>query len=152
MLLSKLINEGLVSFEDSFETWQDAIVGSCDKLVEKGIVKKEYSDEIIECLNKYGPYIVIIDGVAMPHSTMGGNNVLDTAISFMKVDKEVVFEHEGEVKKATLFFTLAAKSSDEHLQNMVSLTELLSDEEVIEQLKAVKNMDELKTLAKKLEN
>ncbi|MTD42348.1 PTS sugar transporter subunit IIA [Erwinia sp. CPCC 100877] len=126
--------------EQTPKDWREAIVFSCQTLVEKGLITQQYVDEIITCVQKYGPYIVIVPGVAMPHSSQDSAGVLGTAVSFTKMPEEVVFEEGNEEKNARLFFTLAAKNSEEHVENISKLSEMLMSDGLIEALLSVETM------------
>ena len=84
MLLTKMLDAGHVNFEPRFPDWQSAIHGGCKPLVADGTVEAGYADEIIACIEKYGPYIIIAPDIAMPHSQENVKGVHKTAISFMK--------------------------------------------------------------------
>lgn len=130
------------------ETWEEAIAISCQKLVEHELITEEYIDEIINAVHEFGPYIVIVPQVAMPHAKPDSPGLLGTGISFTKFPEEVNFiePDTGEKKPATLFFTLAAKNSDEHLENITNLMELLSDDEMIPNLLATENIEDFDKL------
>lgn len=118
------------------ESWQEAIRMSCQKLMTHNYITDTYVDEIIESIIEHGPYIVIIPNVAMPHAPGNHSSVLKSGISFTKFKKPVLFfdEKEKEEKPAVLFFTIAAKNADEHLENITNLMELFSDEQMMDQL------------------
>lgn len=142
-MLKYFYDNGLIQFcTDTPDNWQDAIILSCQTLLEKGIITQQYIDEIVECVQKYGPYIVIVPGVAMPHSSEDSQGVLGTAISFTKMSQDVVFEGNNAEKNARLFFTLAAKNSEEHVENISNLSEMLMTDGVIEALMDVENMED----------
>ena len=153
-MLQKIINNGLYSFKKEFTTWEDAVRESCKILKDKGIISSEYEDAIVNNIKEYGPYIVIVDGIAMPHSTTGGVGVYDNAISFMKVEKPVIFydEKNNAEKRANLFFTLAALDSNKHLENMQELMDLLLNEDLVKDLFKVQNIEDLNNLANKYNN
>lgn len=146
-MLSEFIELGLVRYEKSFDNWEDAVRASCQTLVQTNRITKEYEDAIVENVKTHGPYIVIVEGIAMPHSTQGGVGVNDTAIAFMKVDEPVYFDDEDPTKNAQLFFTLAAVDNDKHLENMTKLMDLLMNDEVVEELKHTYSVDDLKQVA-----
>ena len=52
-------------------------------------------------------------------------------------------------KDATLFFTLASCDPSQHLDNMSRLAELMSNEELMEELKEAKKPEDLLALAEK---
>ena len=104
---------------------------SCEALEADGTVEANYKEDIIACVEKYGPYIVIMPDVAMPHSQECAEGVHDTAIGFMKLEQPVSFDENDPEKDARLFFTLASCNPDQHLANMTKLSELLMNEDVV---------------------
>lgn len=130
-------------FLDHVDTWEEAIRMSCKPLEDDGTVDKRYAELIIECVNKYGPYIVLFENYAMPHSTENAVGVKGTAISFMKLEKPVSFDPNDPSKNAKVFFTLASTNKDEHVENMQSLFEMLTDEVLLEALLEVKTVEDL---------
>lgn len=114
--------------------WQDAIRMSCEPLEVDGTIDGNYKEDIIACIKEYGPYIIIMPHVAMPHSQESAKGVHKTAIAFMKLKKPVSFEPGDPEKDAQLFFTLASCNSEQHLLNMTKLSELLMDDATVEAL------------------
>lgn len=102
-----------------------------------------YAEEIINCIKQHGPYIIIIPGVALPHSTQNAKGAHSTAIGFMKCSTPVSFEEGNSEKNAQIFFTLSSTNSDEHLDNMQKLYVILSNTEALDKLMAINNPEEL---------
>ena len=149
MLLKDIVEANHYSFVDSFDSWQDSIYGAAQPMVDDGTLDNQYLDKIIENVNTYGPYFIIMPNVAMPHSTLGGTGVYKTAIGFCKVKEPVVFDPNDETKNARLFFTLAAVDNEQHLQNMVQLSGMLVKEGIIEDLLAAETKEDLLDIDKK---
>ena len=149
MLLTKMINAGHVNFKDRFPDWKAAVRGGCEPLIATGTVDPSYAEEIIACVEKFGPYIVIIPEVAMPHSQENAAGVFKTAISFMKVNEPVRFDEQDREKDARLFFTLASQNHEAHLENMAALATMLDNEALIADLLEAQNVDDLKALVQK---
>ena len=142
-MLKEIVEHGYASFHKHFDHWEDAIIASYQPLVEDGIVNMEYIQNVIDCVTTYGPYIVIIPGIAMPHSTQGSEGCFGTAISFMKVEDDVDFDKNDPDKKARLFFSLASMDPEEHLKNIQELMNCLMSEEIMEALMQVHTMRDL---------
>ena len=106
---------------------------------------------MIDCVKKYGPYIVIVPNIAMPHSTEGAKGCNGTAISFMKVEQEVDFDPEDPDKKARLFFSLAAVDHEQHMNNIQQLMDTLMNEEIVEALLSATSIEDLKKIAETYE-
>jgi PTS system ascorbate-specific IIA component len=144
MLLREFVELGHYKFAEEAANWEDAVRRmSCETLEADGTVEGGYKEEIIECIRKYGPYIIIMPNVAMPHSQEGAKGVHKTAIGFMKLNKAVSFEPGDEEKDARLFFTLASCNPDQHLENMTKLSELLMNEGAVEALLSANTPEDL---------
>lgn len=58
------------------------IYKSCFRsFIKKGNITPKYIQDMIDNVNKNGPYIVIVPGIAMPHARNEGG-VIKTGISF----------------------------------------------------------------------
>ncbi|MBP1045230.1 PTS sugar transporter subunit IIA [Enterococcus sp. BWM-S5] len=144
-MLKYFYENDLIRFSDRVpENWEDAVKISCENFLEKEIINQTYVDEIIACVKEFGPYIVIVPGVAMPHSSEKSEGVFGTGIAFTKMPEDVVFEEGNPEKNAKLFFTLAAKNGEEHVQNIANLSEMLMVDGLIEDLSAIETMEDYK--------
>ena len=65
MLLRDIYEQNHYAFVKTPMTWEESIRECCKPLEAAGTVNPEYADDIIECVKKYGPYIVIVPNVAM---------------------------------------------------------------------------------------
>ncbi|NLC97265.1 MAG: PTS sugar transporter subunit IIA [Erysipelotrichaceae bacterium] len=150
-LLKNFVENKVTCYHKGFDNWEEAIKASGQPLIDSGFIDDRYIDAVIKCVHDFGPYIVIAPNIAMPHSTTGATGVYKTTIGFMRLEEPVHFEENNPEKDARLFFMLAAENHDLHLQNMMELSELLMDEEVVEELLKVENDDQLLALADKYE-
>lgn len=132
-MLKYFLDQGLVKYSDKEITdWKEAVAESCQLLLDKKLIDQSYVHEIIQCVEEHGPYIVIVPKVAMPHSSAYSEGVYGTAISFTKMKRPIQFDQEE--KSASLFFTLAAKNVDQHMENIQKLSELLMIDGLIDRL------------------
>ena len=129
------------SFHEGFDDWRDAIRAACAPLVADGTIQKEYVSYIIEKVEELGPYIVIAPEICIPHAERG-RGVNRTAMCFMKSETPVRFHEDGE-HDARIFVVLAAADDEEHIQNLMELSELLSDEETVAKLLAATTPEDL---------
>lgn len=150
-MLREIYNKGYFCFEQKFDNWQDSIKASYKPLLEADVVDDTYVQGVIDCVNKYGPYIVLVPNIAMPHSTEGAIGCEDTAISFMRVEEPVDFDPADPDKKAKIFFSLAATDHEKHLKNIQDLMEILMNEEIVEELLNASSKDDLEKIVNKYE-
>ena len=149
MLLTQMLDAGHVNFKARCADWQSAIHAACEPLVASGAVDAAYADEIIASIERYGPYVVIAPDIAMPHAQGNAASVHQTAVSFMKVHEAVAFDLDDRGKDARLFFTLASKNHERHLENMSMLAVMLDNEALIADLLTAQNSDDLRAIAAK---
>ena len=90
-------------------------------------------------INKLGPYIVLADDVAMPHSRPE-DGVNKTGISLLKLNEGVSFGEETSVR---LIFILAAQDSNSHIEMITELVDMLQDEEKLFNILQSKTEDEI---------
>lgn len=129
------------SFHEGFDDWREAIRAACAPLVADGTIHKEYVSYIIEKVEELGPYIVIAPEICIPHAERG-RGVNRTAMCFMKSETPVRFHEDGE-HDARIFVVLAAADDEEHIQNLMELSERLSDEETVAKLLAATTPEDL---------
>jgi len=150
MLLKEIVEKKLAYFADEAASWQDSIKLSCKALEDTGIVGEKYADEIIKCVTENGPYIVLMPGIALPHSMENSPNAFGTAIAFTKLKKPVSFDDTDPEKTASVFFTLAAIDDELHLKNMRKLFKMLTDEALCADLQKAESEADLLALDEKL--
>lgn len=149
-MLRYFYENDLVNYvETTINDWRVAIEESSRHLLEKRIIDHVYVEEMIRNVEEHGAYILIAPHVAMPHAMQSGSHVFDTTISFTKMNAPVPFE-EGS-KSASLFFTLAAKEPKQHLENIQSLSELLMQDGLIEELLATETIEDYQMVMEKYE-
>ena len=146
MLLGDILARNRVQFVDTAENWEEAIRISCKLLIEDGTINPEYAEEIIAAVHEMGPYIVLMPGFALPHAMKDSQNAHGTAIAFMKLAQPVSFSKDNNEKDASVFFTLAARDSEEHLKNMRKLWKMLTNEELCADLLTVTSAEDLAAL------
>ncbi|CVI69159.1 Ascorbate-specific phosphotransferase enzyme IIA component [Clostridiales bacterium CHKCI001] len=148
-MLKEFVEMNHYKFAESASDWKEAIRMSCESLEADGTIESNYKEDIIRCVEKYGPYIVIMPNVAMPHSQEGAVGVHKTAIGFMKLNQPVSFEPGNPEMDAQLFFTLASCDSEQHLKNMSRLSDLLMNESLLSELTKACSPEDLLELEKR---
>lgn len=126
-----LLKQENVQICDRADNWREAIKISVLPLEKSGYVESRYKEGIIENIEKLGPYIIIADHIALPHARPE-QGAIETQIGITLFRKDVEFE--GREAAAKLFVTLAAKDNNSHLDALVQISELLSDEEAVDKI------------------
>ena len=145
MLLKEIVEKKRYAFVEGKLDWREALRQCCKPLEAEGLVDPVYADVIIENVEKNGPYIVLVPGVAMPHTTENAQGCNGTGIGFMRSDESVHFDEENPTPDtdAQIFFTLCSTNQDEHFKNMQRLMAVLTNEEAVEKLKMATSPEDL---------
>ena len=144
--LRKLLKKENMKFIEGVEDWKEAILQSGNLLVSNKKVTSEYVKEMIELVEKHGPYIVIEEGIAMPHAGIS-ENVLETGISLLVV-KEKVALPEG--RNANIFLSFAAKNKNDNIDIMNDLFELITKHKFIDEVSKMKSYGQLEQYFKEI--
>lgn len=130
-------------------SWQEAVRLSVEPLIESGAVKEDYYHAIIESTQEYGPYYVLMPGMAMPHARPEAG-VLRDAFSLITLTEPVTF---SDGKEVSVLLALAATSSDIHtsvaIPQIIALFEL---ENSIERLKNCQSPEEVLAMVEESKN
>lgn len=126
-----LLDKGNVRILEHADNWKDAIRKSVLPLEENGFVEERYKEEIIAGVEKLGPYIIVAPSIALPHARPE-QGVIKSQIAITLFKNAVKFDKEN--TSAQLFVTLAASDSNSHLNALVSISDILQDEEKVERI------------------
>lgn len=126
-----LLKQENVQICETADDWREAIKISVLPLEYGGYVKSCYKDGVIKNIEKLGPYIIIADHIALPHARPE-QGAIETQISITLFRQNIIFD--GREATARLFVALAAKDNDSHLDALVQISELLSDENEVEKI------------------
>lgn len=144
-ILREILDEKNVKFVEKVQDWKEAITKSGNILVENNIVKSGYVEEMIKLVKKHGAYIVIEEGIAIPHAGIS-ENVLKIGVSLLIV-KEKVFFPSG--RGANIFLSFATINKNDHLNILNDLFELITKYNFIEEISKISKYEELEKYFRK---
>ena len=143
--LKKLYQDGLFDVYSGFDTWEEAVKTACSPLIRQGLVEPDYADSIIENVAENGPYIFIAPHICMPHSKRT-DLVRQAAVSFVKINRPVCYDESDPEMGAELFFAIAVKELNAHLDVVMDLADVFDDEETVRALLDAKTKEDFDKL------
>jgi PTS system ascorbate-specific IIA component len=144
-LKQSLIENDSIKLNQTANSWQEAIKIGTDMLVKSSAVEPRYYEAIVSSIEKLGPYIILAPGLAMPHARPE-DGVNKTAFALVTLTTPVIFE--GEETPVDVLLTLAGSDSDQHMQGLMEITQVLDDEESeigvdLDKIKACKSKEDI---------
>nr|WP_289780860.1 BglG family transcription antiterminator [Staphylococcus agnetis] len=110
---------------------QQAITESVRPLERDGVVSHDYKQEIMNKLQTLGPYMVISPHIALIHGST--SHVHGVGMSLIHFEKGISFKHPH-YDPIYVVICLATENTKLHLKALKQLTELLTDNDVRQQL------------------
>jgi mannitol/fructose-specific phosphotransferase system IIA component (Ntr-type) len=146
MNLSDLLTEEFIQVDVEADTWQQAIEKASENLLNKGYINKNYIQSMIRNVEQNGPYIVISEGFAIPHSAIdeGGMKV---GFNLIRLKNPVVF-NAGILDPIKYVCVINAVDKEKHLNALFNLINLL---QIFEFKEALNKAESSKDVAKVIE-
>ncbi|SFL60019.1 PTS system, ascorbate-specific IIA component [Gracilibacillus orientalis] len=113
-----------VQFNVEVNDWKDAIYKSVALLRKNGFVTDDYATEVINNVKKYGPYIVIYPGIAIPH-TRPENGALKVGVSLVTLKTPVYFKDTSSPVKIMISFS--ATDNEQHLEIIKMIVKIVEN-------------------------
>ncbi|AMW16567.1 PTS sugar transporter subunit IIA [Glaesserella parasuis] len=123
-LKQSLIENNSIKLHQSASNWEEAIKIGTDLLVAAGTIEPRYYDNIVSKIKEMGPYIILAPGLAMPHARPE-EGVIKTSFALVTLETPIYFD--GEDEPVDVLLTLAGSDSDQHMQGLMEITQVLDD-------------------------
>ena len=142
----ELLSEKSIKLNVEVNNLDEVIEFTGQTMIESGLVKEEYTDELKNQIIQYGKYILIGDKTILPHGQLL-KNVKETGFSLITLKKGIDF-FGSEIK---IVICLASRNKDEHLRAILELNRYLKNPDFENELLNKENSEELTDYLKFLE-
>ena len=142
----ELLSEKSIKLNVEVNNLDEVIEFTGQTMIESGLVKEEYTDELKNQIIQYGKYILIGDKTILPHGQLL-KNVKETGFSLITLKKGIDF-FGSEIK---IVICLASRNKDEHLRAILELNRYLKNPDFENELLNKENSEELTGYLKFLE-
>lgn len=113
---------------------------------EKDIATAEYAQAMIDAVGEFGPYMVLMPGLAMPHAKSAAG-VKRQGMVVVTLETPVNFGHPKN-DPVDVLVSFAAGDKKAHMAAIQSLAEALSDVDLVAKMREAKTDEELQALFK----
>ncbi|OLS03203.1 ascorbate-specific phosphotransferase enzyme IIA component [Tissierella creatinophila DSM 6911] len=140
-MLKDIITKDTIRLNVDAKDWEDAVRIGGTLLVNVHAAEERYVDAMIETVKDIGPYIVILEGIAMPHARPE-KGALKMGMSLVTLKNPIEFGNE-ENDPVKLVISFCAVDSKTHLKALSQLMVLLEDEDNIESILHSDSVDDV---------
>ena len=142
----ELLSEKNIKLNADADNLDEVIEITGQTMIDSGLVKKEYTEELKNQIMQYGKYILVGDKTILPHGQLL-KNVKETGFSLITLKKEIDF-FGNEIR---IVICLASRNKDEHLRAILELNGYLKNTDFENELLIKKTPEELMNYLKALE-
>lgn len=131
MIMKDILKMENVKITDSVKDWKEAIEISVQPLIQQGYCEERYIAGIIENTQKFGPYYVLCENLALIHGR-SEQGVIKTQLAITILKQPVKFRTDG--YNVRVLIALAAQDSKSHLEAMQAISNIFSDNERVQKI------------------
>lgn len=142
-MLSNYLSDDLVEVVKGVSSINEAINLSGNLLKNKGFITHEYIDSMKSTYDEFGPYMVLVDGVALFHGKPR-RGVNKSALSLV-VLKEW-YKIPDSDKKIKLCFSFSSFDNDDHMNMIKEFASLLMDQKKLALLLDAESKEEVMSI------
>lgn len=135
--LSDLLTEDFIQVDVEADTWQQSIEKASINLLNKGYMNNHYVQSMIKNVEANGPYIVISEGFAIPHSGIDEGS-MKLGFNLIRLKNPVTF-NAGIYDPIRYVCVINAIDKEKHLNALFNLVNLLQISEFKEALNKAKS-------------
>ena len=132
-----IITDESIVFNYDAKNIEEAVKYTCSLLEKKGYISSSYTKSILDILRNHTSYMIIHNGIILPHSK-NKNNVFKTSGILLELKNE--FELNGNAIK--YIFTFAIKDKEKELNRVSKIINKIFKDELVEIMKT-KNKDKI---------
>ena len=142
--LNHAFGEGSIILTQSANTWQETFQLAGLGLVSSNRVTADYTQQMIDAFDEFGPYMVLTRGVALAHARPS-SAVLSTGLSLVTLTRGINFGVER-FDPVRVVIGLAAIDHDSHIDLMAELADIIASEEKVNSLMAAATEAEVRSI------
>lgn len=142
-MIKEYLHETTIQLKATASNREEAISLAAAPLITNGCISTAYIDKMLQALKTFGPYMVLIPGIALAHADPGPE-VLKECMSMLTLQEPVVFGHESNDPVHTIF-VFGSDTKDKHMEVLMELSKLLMKDDFIELLKQCRDVKELQS-------
>lgn len=126
--LDRALTKEMVALGITAANWEDAIERVGTLLLDAGFVSDTYIQKMIDAVKEYGPFIVVVPGVALAHAKPEAGEVNRVCLSMVTLDEPVDFGTD-QACPVKLLFAFGTPDDKSHKTMLSQLTSLILPEQ-----------------------
>lgn len=140
-MIETILNFETVDTMVEAKDWKQAVTHAGRLLVDAGYAEERYISSMLEVVEEFGPYIVILPGVALAHARPDGG-AKKIGLSLISLKEPVEFGNEV-YDPVKLVFALCATDNHSHLELIQEISLIFDDQDKLMSLSECQSKEEM---------
>lgn len=136
-----LLSKNAIDLKGEATNWQEAIIAAGEILLWNNNITANYIHEMVQMVEKFGPYIVIAPGVAIAHA-QPDSGTIKPGVSIVRFDKPIVFGKE-EFDPVEVVVACAIFDTQEYINALLQLMMALRKPGFVKVVKKARKADDI---------
>ncbi len=145
-MIKDYLVEEFVKTDVEVKEWREAARIAGGLLVQGDKVKDKFIDSMIQVVEKFGPYMILVPKVCFFHGEPG-EMVKEPCLSLV-VFKEPIYFDDFDNQQINCCFAFGATDKDSHMEMIMNVAQILQNEEFIEAITGNKPKEEIMAIIK----
>jgi mannitol/fructose-specific phosphotransferase system IIA component (Ntr-type) len=116
--------------------WEEAIRAAGQLLVDADVAGPEYVQAMVDVVNRLGPYIVLVPGIALGHARPE-DGAKELGFALVRLAEGVVFD-AGDKDPVDLVFSFASPDDQVHLKALGAFADFVEKADNLDRLRTAK--------------
>lgn len=125
--------------------WQAVLQVGCQLLEREQIINSLYFADIINLINKYGPYMLIADHVFLAHAAPSSHSQA-VGLALVVLDQPIKICAQQQTASVSCLFVLSPGKNHEHEKALTELIDVVKNRHFIESLLAAQTKQEVRNI------
>ena len=128
-MLKKILTSEVIATDGKAQDWRQAVKCCGELLVAAGKIEADFITSMIEVVEEFGPYMILVPEVAFFHGRPGPL-VKEPCLSLVTLSEPVFFTDFAN-QKISCAFGFGATDNNSHLRLLKGVSQLLQNEEFL---------------------
>ncbi len=129
-MIKDILTENVVLCDVEVKNWREAAQAAGGLLVRAGKVHESFIDSMIQTVEKFGPYMILVPKVCFFHGEPN-ENVKEACLSLCVLKNPVYFD-DFDHQQINCAFAFGAVDKDSHMEMIMNVAKILQNEQFIE--------------------
>lgn len=148
--LKDIIDGDLIRLECEARSWKEAIIASGELLLWEKCISVNYLQQMVQLVDRYGPYIVIAKGIAFSHASPSQGS-LRNGLSIVRLNTPVPFG-KSEFDPVKIVVGCSILDSPENVKLLLKIMRIIKDPSFYATVNEAKDKDDILNIFRGINN